>query len=181
MNNSIKQKYGPMDPEFYMNIINRFGTDDDKEKANNMITKQFLECNFYRTRICDTVFNKDKTDHNIRSYRSKSNWIIGEPDENSIWIATNKNTSTKKRFRLCENDLCKDAHTNSTMRKQNVFLIFLLFCDKGETCKFNHSSFNIKESNIPILKSKEYSENGEKIFKVFFYLHSIRIFKYSKK
>ncbi len=179
MNYTSNQKYGPMDPEFYMNIINKFATEENKEKAKSIITKQYLECNFYRTRICDFVFNKDKTDSIIRSYRSKSNWIIGEPDEHSNWFATNKNTSTKKRFRLCDNDLCKDAHNHSSIRKAKCIFNVFGVCDKGATCKFSHESFNINETNIPLCSGKDYMENGDKKIKVFFYLHTIRIFKYA--
>ena len=168
-----------MDPEFYMNIINRFGTEEAKEQAKVTITKQYLECNFYRTRICDFVFNKDKTDAIVRSYRSKSNWIIGEPDENSNWIATNKNTNTKKRFRLCENDLCKDAHNHSSIRKAKCIFNIFGVCDKGDKCSFSHASFNPNESNISLCSGKDFTKDSQKIIKVFFYLNTVRIFKYA--
>jgi len=175
------KKYGPMDPEFYTNIINKFGTEENKEKAKTMITKQYLECNFYRTRICDAVFNKEKTDSDIRSYRAKSNWVISDPDDNSNWIATNKTNGKKEYFRLCKNDLCKDAHNHSSIRKAKCIFNVFGVCDKGSKCTFVHSEFNSNESNIPLCSGKEFRKNGQKVFKVFFYLNSIRIFKYSGK
>ena len=179
MNYTTTQKYGPMDPEFYMNIINRFGTEEAKEQAKQIITKQYLECNFYRTRICDFVFNKDKTDSIVRSYRSKSNRIIGEPDENSNWIATNKITENKKRFRLCDNDLCKDAHNHSSIRKAKCIFNIFGVCDKGEKCSFSHTSFNPNECNISLCSGKDFTKDSQKIIKVFFYLNTVRIFKYA--
>ncbi len=189
-------KLRPTDPDFYLRLINKFGTEENKEKAKKMITKQYLERNFYRTKMCKWTFFKE-TNPVYSEYLRKSNWKVGEPDENSNWVATQKNTGTQKCFRLCVDklnlvdpfykDLCKDAHHESFKRKAKCIFNAFGVCDKGDECSFDHSvsnpEFKSDECNIPLCVGKEFKHpvNGQKLFKAFFYLNSIRIFKYAEK
>ena len=201
---SINQpKYSNSEPEFYLPIIKQFGTEENANLAEMIITKQFIRANNYRTRVCDKVLNK-KQDKIWKSYFAKGkNWKINQPDEHSVWYAENIETKTKsKKFRLCQKSCCFNAHNRETTRK--AVCIFNLFnvCNKSEKeCGYIHVSFkefDFASINMPLFEEIpklvddyltfeenpenffEYKdENGNKLFKVFYYTHQVRIWNYN--
>jgi hypothetical protein len=180
-------KYNNTQPEFYLEKIEKFGTEENFSNAKNVLTSQFIKLNFYRTRMCANVKNMEE-DKIVQSFLKKKNWRINTPNEHSVWNATNISTNNQsKNFRLCSKDCCFDAHNNASLRKAVCFFdLFGIGCNNSN-CGFLHNVEleqyleEIKNLDMPLLENGKLveSKNGEKLFKVFYYFNQIRIWHYA--
>lgn len=149
------------------------------EEANCVITNQFLERNSIRTKMCRN--SQIKLDKFITK---KGYTLISGPNEHSIakFETTDKDnfgSIVTKEERLCFNDKCNYAHRDEDLRKP--LCIYNIFnCCTNKKCENDHS--NRDPPRDLNLGSKVYKdENGNDIFKIFYYINSIRIYDYSNK
>ena len=147
------------------------------EQSNSIITNQFLERNSIKTKMCKNSQIK------LEKFITKKRYtLISGPNEHSIakFETTDEsgNTITKEE-RLCFNDKCNYAHREEDLRKP--LCIYNRFnCCTNRKCENDHSDKDLPRTLN--LGSKTYKdENGIDIFKIFYYLNSIRIFDYSNK
>jgi len=145
--------------------------------AENELTDQLFERNSFNSDLCKSMANR-------RSNLLKKGWIIyGLPDSHSITEAEPPKTEEnpepiKEKVRLCLLNCCNYAHSSKDLRTGICLLNRYGCCEKKSyECRYDHRSTEV--SSELMLKSELISdEKDEKVCKIFFYLHSIRIFHY---
>ncbi len=140
--------------------------------AEEELTNQFILRNSYRTQYCENMKKQQKKLCN-------EGWsFYGSENEYSKIEAKAPNSESKTMVRLCQHDCCNYSHLRKDIR-QSICLLNRYGCCEKRNCIYDHSSTEVPKDCI--LKTMIYTDDeGEKkkIFKAFFYLHSVRIFDY---